>query len=132
MDETWTLMAFKEHIEKILAERDLRFMQRVDDVNKAIRESNVAAETNRKIAYDAMDKRLDGMNGFRQSLTDQSRTFVPRVEHEILIRGIDERMGDIRDRIEKIRNLKEGGNAVWAYVMSAVGVLIALGAILLK
>jgi hypothetical protein len=50
----WTVDTLKEHIEQMLIERDLRFQQR----------------------FDAGERRLDGMNEFRSTLTDQQKTFV--------------------------------------------------------
>jgi hypothetical protein len=45
------------------------------------------------IAKESMDKRLEGMNEFRNSLKDQNSTFIPRQEfeakHEILVNKID-------------------------------------------
>jgi hypothetical protein len=50
----WTVDSLKEHIEDKLKERDLRFQQR----------------------FEAGERRLDGMNEFRGTLSDQSKTFV--------------------------------------------------------
>jgi hypothetical protein len=44
-------------------------------------------------AYKSMEKRLDGMNEFRQTLSDQGKTFLPRLEfdaqHQRVIDAID-------------------------------------------
>lgn len=57
----WTFDAFEDHMEAIFRERD-----------KALR-----------AALKAMDKRLAGMNEFRSTISDQSRTLMPRTEADI-------------------------------------------------
>jgi len=41
------------------------------------------------VAYKAMDKRLEGMNEFRQALTDQKASFVTRIELRATIDKLD-------------------------------------------
>jgi membrane protein required for beta-lactamase induction len=50
----WTVDTLREHLETMLKERDLRFQQR----------------------FEAGEKRLDGMNEFRETLNDAQKTFV--------------------------------------------------------
>lgn len=43
-----------------------------------------------EIAQRSMEKRLDGMNEFRDALKDAQSSFITRREHELLLEDIDE------------------------------------------
>lgn len=79
-----------------------------------------------EVAYASMDKRLDAMNEFRQSLKDQSFTFLPRTEfqgqHEAIVK-------ELKD-LQLAKALAEGKASVasvyFAYGLSIVGILIGV------
>lgn len=63
-----------EHDQIIVNTRDL------DALKEHVRESRAADQKALDVAVSAMDKRLDGMNEFRDTLRDQSTRFVTREE----------------------------------------------------
>jgi hypothetical protein len=63
-----------------------------------------AVESARVSAYNAMEKRLDGMNEFRDTLRDQSGKFPTREELSLSLKAMD---ADIRD-LRNFKALMEG------------------------
>ena len=56
-----------------------------------------ALEKSTESARSAMEKRLDGMNEFRETLKDQAAKFVTRSELEILLERINEDVRILRE-----------------------------------
>jgi len=52
----------------------------IDDLRLYLDSKFDALDVSTKVAYNAMEKRLEGMNEFRQAMADQSNTFVTRSE----------------------------------------------------
>lgn len=73
-------------------------------------------------AHASMDKRLDSMNEFRDTLRDQAGSFVARQEHDVLARQVEECR-----RSQAMQEGKASQNSVLiAYVISAIGLAIAI------
>ena len=69
-----------------------------------------------RVGLETLDKRLDGMNEFRESLRDQSRNFITRDEHAVLERSIK--------RIEEAQANMQGRYAMAAMMFSLIVILI--------
>jgi hypothetical protein len=65
-----TVVGLKDYVDSRLEAEEKARMQNLDTVEKA-----------RRDAYIAMEKRLDGMNEFRDTLRDQSARFMTRDEY---------------------------------------------------
>lgn len=72
-------------------------------------------------ALASQDKRLDGMNEFRQTLTDQASHFASKESVELLRTDFDRRQGS-----------KAGITAAWGYIIGAVGAGAAVVAIVFR
>jgi hypothetical protein len=60
------------------------------------------------VAYEAMDKRLDGMNEFRNALKDQTSKSITRIEHDALIAKLDFEANVLSEKINmSVNNIKE-------------------------
>jgi len=105
--QQWTIGTLKEYV-------DLRFTS----VQEAVTKAEAATE-----------KRFEGVNEFRSTLADQQRTFVPRSEYEAGHVELSDRVDELRTRLDKMENMKQGGNIVWTYVISGFSLLIAVFAI---
>jgi len=75
-----------------------------------------AQEKALELAYASMEKRLDGMNEFRQALRDQNSLFVNRAEHDALV-------ADIRGLREFRAGLEGVASAKSVYIAFAISVL---------
>jgi hypothetical protein len=73
-------VSLKEYFEALLADRDLRYQQRFDAQSKAIQDALTAAEKAVVKAEVATEKRFEGVNEFRQTLSDQAANFISRKE----------------------------------------------------
>ena len=114
-DNSWTFTTLKEYFDTRLVHICQKIEQHFDLLDRAVCKSE-----------QAMEKRLEGMNEFRQSLEDQNRTFMPRKELESIIGDIQDKLNRLEKHQERIANMKQGGNIVWAYVLSGVSLLAAL------
>ncbi len=93
-----------DHVKALLAEKDVRDQQRFEAQSAAIlaalvaaREATHAALTAAKEAVTkaetTTEKRLDGMNEFRRTLSDQARNFISKGEFDALKERIDRNEG---------------------------------------
>jgi predicted transcriptional regulator len=81
-----------------------------------------AAEKALDVAYKSLDSRLQGMNEFRQALTDQAASFITRKEHDIIVSEIRE----LREFKAAIQG-KASQSSVWiAWFLAALGIMIQL------
>jgi hypothetical protein len=81
----------------------------------------------------ATEKRFESVNEFRQTLSDQTKTFISRVEFEALRDTNAARISDLFSRLDKIEGKAVGLNSGWVYLVSAlatvgtvVGLIIAI------
>lgn len=99
--QNWNIQTLKEYV-------DLRFQQVQVAVDKA---------------ESATEKRFESVNEFRSTLADQQRTFVPRPEYEAAHQSLENRVNAVTSELEKIQNQKQGGNIVYAYVISVISLI---------
>lgn len=122
----WTIDAIKEHYDIVLknqydhynillAERDEKVAQRYDAMQMAVTKAEVATE-----------KRFEGVNEFRAQLSDQSRTLMPRIETEVLLKNVNDKLSALTTKVEKNENIKIGGNVVWAYLIAGISLIATI------
>jgi hypothetical protein len=127
----------------LFVETDLRYQQRFDAqtkaidaallaAEKAIGAALIAAEKAVTKAEVATEKRFEGVNEFRQTLSDQTATFVSRVEFEAQRAGTGERIRELASRIDKTEGRSTGLNLGWAYLCGAAILAGSILAIILK
>lgn len=107
----WNIDTLKEYIDRILQERNERFVAIKEAVNKA---------------EAATEKRFEGVNEFRSQLSDQSRTFIPRSETESMFKSLERQITDLKTNLERLKNVKAGSQVVWAYIIAAISLMIAI------
>ena len=78
------------------------------------------------IALDSLNKRLEGMNEFRESLKDQSAKFVTRIEYEAEAGRLKEDIRVLRESKAKLEGKADMSSVYIAYVISAIGIIIGL------
>jgi hypothetical protein len=93
----------QEEMDRRLGTLDKLSVQRYDDLkelmqagqtsaDKAVQAALAAAKEAVTVAQTASEKRLDGVNEFRKTLSDQTATFVPRPEHATELKALAERV----------------------------------------
>jgi len=156
---TWTVESLKEHFTKVFTESDRRYEERFIAQEKAVNTAFVASEkaVNTALiaqekainsaliaakeavlkAESATEKRFEAVNEFRQTLSDQTATFIPRAEaiqraeqNAEKITALDKRMtdalSDINSRLDRTAGKSSGVDAFWGYLVGAVGLLAAV------
>jgi hypothetical protein len=84
------------------------------------------------VAYRDMEKRLDGMNEFRNTLKDQGATFFPRQEHEVFKVGIDNNFRELFKAKDTAEGKASQSTVNIALVISVFGVLFGIIGIILR
>lgn len=77
-------------------------------------------------AEQATEKRFEGVNEFRNTLADQQRTFIPRAEYESGHAGLHVEVLDLKTRLDKIENMKQGGSVVWSWLLGGLALIISI------
>jgi hypothetical protein len=88
-------------INQLSEEREKRYEQRFADAETATSAALAAAEKAVTKAEIAADKRFESVNEFRQALTDQTGTFITRVEAIAIMDRNTERIQELADRLNK-------------------------------
>lgn len=128
--ETITIL---DHVMALLAEMDLRYQQRFDAqgqaltaallaAEKAVQTALIAAEKAVTKAEVANEKRFESVNEFRKTLSDQTQSFPSRVE----LSALADRVADLATRLDKTEGKTTGKEAVWAYLIAAAAVAVAV------
>jgi hypothetical protein len=78
-----------------------------------------------------MEKRLDGMNEFRNSLSDQSRMLMPRIESEKAHKELSDRVDTLASRLNSRDDRGRGMGEIWGYIVGALGVIALIASVVL-
>jgi len=70
----------------------------------------------------ATEKRFESVNEFRQTLSDQTRSFVSRVEFDAVRDTNAARIADLASRLDKTEGKAVGFNAGWVYLIGGISV----------
>ncbi len=76
----WTVDTLHNHISDLMRAADKRYEQRFDAQEKAVKDALASADRAVNKAETASEKRLDSVNEFRKTLSDQTGTFLTRAE----------------------------------------------------
>ena len=106
-------------IEKQQIATDLRYQQRFDAAEKAVQAALSAADRAVSKAELASEKRFEGVNEFRQTLSDQSRNFLPRGEYSANHDSLRNQVNANSNRLSQL----EGRIAGYAGAAALVGVV---------
>ncbi|MWA08720.1 hypothetical protein [Streptomyces sp. BA2] len=131
-DSRWTPDMLRIYLSEIGDERDLRYQQRFDAQTKAIEAALLAAKEAVIKAELANDKRFEGVNEFRQTLSDQAAQFMTRTESEAATSRNSERIQDLTDRLNRAEGHGQGLNAGWGYLLAAIAAVATIIAIVLS
>lgn len=126
----WTTDSLKEHVEALMNERDRRYEQRFQAQEAAVKAAIHSADRANSKAEAAMEKRFDGVNEFRQTLSDQAGQFITRQEVETMFKPLDSKVDENKDTLKEIVGRASGLHASWGYTVGAVGIVAAVVAVL--
>lgn len=112
MAENRELISLREYV-------DIRF----DAQEKAVQSALASADRAVAKAESASDKRFDGVNEFRSSLNDQTRTLMPRSEYEQAMKAMNEKIDILTARVNTRDDRMQGMGATVAWALAALGAL---------
>ena len=122
----WSLESLHAFLLAVLDERDRRYGQRFDDLETALRAALAASEKAIGKAEAATERRFEGVNEFRATLSDQASNFITRAEAEGGLMRSAERLQDLTDRVTRIEGRSGGLNAGWGYLLGAAALVSVL------
>lgn len=113
----WTVDTLKEYVER-----------RFTDQDKAVQAALLAAKEAVLKAENATEKRFEATNEFRQQLSDQTNTFIPRNEYDAQHQALVDKVATLTDRM----NQDKGGEISMAKIYAAIGAVgVVLGIIVM-
>ena len=98
----WTVDTLREYLIQRMTDQDRVLSRRMDDADKAINAALVSAEKAVGKADAATAERFRGVNEFRQALSDQTSTFIPRAEYTASVAALTERVAAQADRLSAL------------------------------
>lgn len=113
---------FHEHLTQYRHETDIALAS----AHKATEAAFAASEKAISKAESANEKRFEGVNEFRQTLSDQAQLFMPRTEAIALSDRNTERIQDITDRLNLIQGQAAGSKASYSAIGTGIAALAAL------
>ena len=79
-----------------------------------------------------LEKRLEGMNEFREALKDQSASFLTREVYEVQHENLSTRLDRLAERVGAAERWESGINGRTIGVSAAVGIAVIIFTIVLK
>jgi hypothetical protein len=107
----------------LLNERDRQYMQRFTAQELAVDRALGSAKEAVVKAEDAANKRFDGVNEFRKTLSDQALTFLPKAEAEIRFKALEAIAASNIGRLDALKASGEGAGNLWAYIIGVIGLI---------
>lgn len=114
-DKRWNVFSLKEYFDLAVTSLEEKIDQRFQSTKEAVDKAEITTE-----------KRFENTNEWRKSYEDLIRTNVPRKEYEVGHERLLDRVSNVERKLEKIENIKEGANIVWAYILAGVSFVAAI------
>lgn len=130
-----------DHLEQelrlLIDERDRQYAQRFEaqqqalkDALQAAKEAGANALQSAKEAVikaeEAANKRFEGVNEFRATLSDQAQTFMGKAEADARLKALEQDTAKNSARIDSMQARGEGASSLWGFIAGGVGLLIAV------
>lgn len=100
--------------------------RRLIDLESRIEAATRTSETAINKASEAVDRRLEGMNEFRQAINDQAGTLLTRRESDVWRTAIERDIHSIQRRLDKTEGRGGGRSDVWVWLVAGVAMLVSL------
>ncbi len=136
----WTNDTVLVHLSKLIDANDLRYQQRYDaqqtalrdalsSQEKAVNAALIAAQQAVTKAEVAAEKRFDAVNEFRAQLADQAAGFMPRGEYQVMHDALIERVVKTENYMLQNMGQEQGRSAVVALIVSSIFAVTAVIAV---
>ena len=108
------------------------FDTRMDDLNKSINMQFKHIEESTRLARESMERRLNTMNEFRETLKDQSSQFISETTFDVQNRRIVDDIRTLREWMNKQEGRATQKSVNIVYVLSLIALLISLFDIIMR
>ena len=133
----WTVDTLHVWVKTVTDERDRRYEQRFEAQEKATQTAIESARIATNKAEQAIEKRLENTNEWRQAMNDRDVKLLPRIEYdrahvdlekrfEEYKKSMDDRISTISSAMLRAEGRGSGLNAGWGYLIGAIGLLAAI------
>ncbi len=136
----WTFRTLKEYFDGLMVERDRRYAAEAAAIREAVNIAASAATKAVEKAEAATERRFESVNEFRSTLTDQTATFISRMEHHAQVEALKlllERQAEDIRQLRSVQDTSQGERrgtssttyvvgAVLALVLTAVGIVVTI------
>lgn len=138
----WTTDTLHSHLLRMINEMDLRYEQRYVSQQEAIQAALLAQKEAVQAALAAADraltkaelaseKRFEGVNEFRSTLSDQAQLLMPRGEAQTLYSSLSDKVTDLTDRVTRAEGRGAGLYQSWGIVVAVIGFSVGLVGVVL-
>ncbi|HUV62383.1 MAG TPA: hypothetical protein VMW24_00725 [Sedimentisphaerales bacterium] len=94
-----------------LAEKVVRLEERLRAAQEAL-----------NLSREIMDRRLEGMNEFREQLKEQATQFITRAEHSFVMKEIN----DLKESRAELRGKASQASVALTYVLTVIAILLGI------
>jgi hypothetical protein len=122
----WRLEQRVNALERLTDAKLANLSTRIDAHAERVVLALAAADKAVSKAETATEKRFESVNEFRQTLSDQTRSFISKVEFEAMRDTNVARIADLASRLDKTEGKAVGLNAGWVYLLGGLSVVAAL------
>jgi hypothetical protein len=131
MDQ-WTPVEVKDYLFHIMDERDKRYEERFLAQEEAMKTALTSAKEAVTKAEIANEKRFDSVNEFRETLRDQTSTFMPRSEVQLGIDTVTEKINSINAKLERMDGKGIGINQLLGYLFASAALIVTILTLITK
>ncbi len=139
VEDGWTITTLRLHLDAVLAERSAKFDRELQAIKDSIdlsqrnaeksiavvKEATVLAQQNAERAVlkaeTATEKRLESVNEFRNTLSDQQKNLMPRSEANIQFKSLEDQIKILQELAIRRSGQTEGTSQVWTVLAGALG-----------
>jgi len=119
------------HVADNIAAADSRLQIQIDAASEATERALASAERAVAKAETANEKRFESVNEFRGTLADAQRVLMPRLEAAALLKSLGDKVDLLTASRNETKGRDNGISALWAALVGAAGVVIAVLALIL-
>ena len=116
----------RDYFEAILKELREDYKDKIDALEKKVELRFNLKDEALDTAYRSMESRLEGMNEFRASLSDASKTFMTRdiyeAKHDLLQKQVD----DLRMLAAENKGKASQTSVIIAFIISLIGIIMGI------
>lgn len=122
-------VSLREHFEVRILGLEKSIDERFSAQDQAVKTAMQSAEKAVNKAESAAERRFESVNEFRNTLSDQARMLMPRAETEQAVKALSEKLDVLATRVNAREDRGRGMGDIWAYIVGALGIVVALAAL---